>query len=156
MESPAWSRIVLDLLLSSIYCRSFSLYQTRRSDGRAACFPNPLTRTFEPLKWASFEINPGTTLSFSVTASSHVGFAWCEPGARLTSSCIVSGDSACHSPDSVSRDTVLRREICLEFPMARKSGPQDIELYVPSHEALTPNLTRTRESRYLHVNVITT
>ncbi len=49
------------------------------------------------------------TVLFSYT-SSHVGIAWCEPGARQISSCIFRGDSACNLPDSVSGDAILRRQ----------------------------------------------
>src|SRR5258707_12289289 len=70
MGFPAWSRIVVDLPFIVYLLPLIPLYRTHSSDGRAACFPNPLTRTFEPsfrcFNELSLLINPGTTQSFSV------------------------------------------------------------------------------------------
>jgi hypothetical protein len=118
MEFPAWTRIVVDLPLSSIYYRSSPLYRTHSSDGRTACFPNPLTRTFfRCFNELSLLINPGTTQSFSVPHHHTWGLRGASRGRDKPSSCIFRGDSAFNSLDSVSGDTVLRRQglICLEF-----------------------------------------
>lgn len=92
-RTKAWNfSVVSDSPRSTIIVYLLPLYQTRQSDGRAAYFPNCLTRTLEPLfryfNGLPLVIILGTTQSFSVMASSHVGFAWCEPEARQISSCM--------------------------------------------------------------------
>lgn len=106
------------------------LYRTHSSDGRAACFPNPLTRTFEPFfrcfNELSLLINPGTTQSFSVTHHHTWGLRGASRGRdKLPLVCFAAIVPA-NSPDSVSGFSSHRitatKQICLEF-LAIGNGP---------------------------------